>query len=261
MRTEVPEITNIPSAPEPAGGKDSASLELEQLLAKVTAGGVAPLLTKQVLDKLLEAAIAANMIQQPIQIKSPTKNSQQQHSSLPDLMNQVSQPMTQEHHSVTNGGASGDDDEESPTESISPVTEGGTPRKSNLMTGRSKNNGSEARQLSVRFDPNQVNNKTTSLCIVVIYHLYFSLRCRRMMVQILEVEVRMQATVAAALVAEAVAVVTVASNAIINHRLVCQSLRRMVIGGETNSSKCNHNNNKIRLSHGLNPTRAEVVLI
>ena len=150
MRTEATEVINPPATTESVVVKDSASLELEQLLAKVAAGGVAPLLTKQVLDKLLEAAIAANMIQQPVQIKSP-----QQHSSLPDLMNQVGHSMPEP--SITNGGASGDDEEESPTESISPVTEGGTPRKSNLMTGRSKNSGSETRQLSVRFDPNQVN--------------------------------------------------------------------------------------------------------
>ena len=57
----VPPTSNAQSTPESATTTtDPAVLNLEQLLSKVAAGGMAPLLTKQVLDKLLEAAAAAN---------------------------------------------------------------------------------------------------------------------------------------------------------------------------------------------------------
>ena len=147
------------STPDTATTADPALLNLEQLLSKVAAGGMAPLLTKQVLDKLLEAAAAAaaaNLIQQQQQQQQQPLRNPQTHSSLPDLTNQT-EPVDNGTGSVSN-----DDDEEEeeeiPADTSSPVGDGCPPRKSNLMSGRGKNSGADARQLSVRFDPNQVKH-------------------------------------------------------------------------------------------------------
>lgn len=145
---------NAQSPPEQATTTDAAVLNLEQLLSKVAAGGAGPLLTKQVLDKLLEAAAAANLIQpqqQPQQQQTGLRRSPDSHStSLPDLTSQT------EPDGNTQTGSNDDEDDGSPADANSPVGEGCTPRKSNLMSGRSKNGGADSRQLSVRFDPNQV---------------------------------------------------------------------------------------------------------
>ena len=139
-----------------ASTTDPAILNLEQLLTKVASGGMAPLLTKQVLDKLLEAATAAaaaNLLQQQQQQQQQQLKSPQTHSSLPDLTNQ-----TESRDTVRTGSLTNDEEEEDiPTDTNSPVgVDGCAPRKSNLMTGRGKTGGADARQLSVRFDPNQV---------------------------------------------------------------------------------------------------------
>lgn len=155
---------NAQSPPELTTTTDPAVLNLEQLLSKVAAGGVGPLLTKQVLDKLLEAAAAANLIQpqqQQQQQQTGLRRSPDSHStSLPDLTSQT------EADGSTQTGSNDDEDDESPAETNSPVGEGCTPRKSNLMSGRSKNGGADSRQLSVRFDPNQVSHICT-YCLVV----------------------------------------------------------------------------------------------
>lgn len=137
----------------------AAAAELEQLLAKVAGGGVTPLLTKQVLDKILEAAAAAaaaNAVQQQL---SPQQAQPQQRPSLPDLSNAQETKETV----VVNGAEDNDEDEceDSPAESNSPATEECLPRKSNL-SGRSRNGGGD--KLSVRFDPKQVNYCLHLLC-------------------------------------------------------------------------------------------------
>lgn len=144
------------STPESAT-TDPAVLNLEQLLSKVAAGGMAPLLTKQVLDKLLEAAAAAaaaNLIQQQQQQQQPQLRSPQTHSSLPDLTNQT-EPDDNRTGSLTDDEEE-EEEEDNTADNSSPIGDGCTPRKSNLMSGRGKNGGADARQLSVRFDPNQV---------------------------------------------------------------------------------------------------------
>lgn len=144
--------SNAQSTPESATSTttDPAVLNLEQLLRKVAAGGMAPLLTKQVLDKLLEAAVAANLIQpQQRQLTGLRRSPDAHSSSLPDLSTQTEPDGNQT-------GSNDDEEEDTPADASSPVGDGCTPRKSNLMTGRSKNGGADSRQLSVRFDPNQV---------------------------------------------------------------------------------------------------------
>lgn len=156
----MPVVPAVQTATPDSATTDPAILNLEQLLSKVASGGMAPLLTKQVLDKLLEAAAAAaaaNLLQQqqlqqqqpqqPQQLRSP-----QTHSSLPDLTNQ-SEPRENRTGSVSND----EGEDEIPADTSSPVGDGSAPRKSNLMSGRGKNSGADARQLSVRFDPNQVS--------------------------------------------------------------------------------------------------------
>ncbi|XP_046647588.1 protein prickle-like isoform X2 [Daphnia pulicaria] len=148
-----PPTSNAQSTPESATSTttDPAVLNLEQLLSKVAAGGMAPLLTKQVLDKLLEAAAAANLIQpqQQQQLTGLRRSPDAHSSSLPDLSTQTEPDGNQT-------GSNDDEEEDTPADASSPVGDGCTPRKSNLMTGRSKNGGADSRQLSVRFDPNQV---------------------------------------------------------------------------------------------------------
>ena len=155
----VPPTSNAQSTPDSATTTtDPAVLNLEQLLSKVAAGGMAPLLTKQVLDKLLEAAAAANLIQPQQQQPTGLRRSPDTHSSsLPDLTTQTEPDGNQT-------GSNDDEEEETPADASSPVGDNRcTPRKSNLMTGRSKNGGADSRQLSVRFDPNQVSHCCISL--------------------------------------------------------------------------------------------------
>lgn len=162
--------TNVPCSLEGQQQISLQGLSLEQLLAKVASGAVDPLLTKQVLDKLLEAAMAAKIIQPPAQLPQPVQQQQQQPQQQQEDVTPAVIVHRQEEQNVNNGrdaqnGDDGEEDdeeedeeeEESPAESSSsPVTEG-LPRKSNLLIGgRSKSNGADSRQLSVRFDPKQV---------------------------------------------------------------------------------------------------------
>ena len=124
-----------------------AEIDLEEILASVTAGGTPPVLTKQVLDKLLAAAAAAAAAKLTAarNLPSPQKSADKDiHSSLPNLNEAPKQD-----EAGTSSSSNGD----SPTDP-SPTTDGCAPRKSNL-SGKVKS-GQDARQLSVRFDPKQV---------------------------------------------------------------------------------------------------------
>ena len=118
---------------------------------------MAPLLTKQVLDKLLEAATAAAAAKLLQQQQQQQQNSPSTHSSLPDLSKPTESDDNQR------GSITDDEDEDLPADTSSPIGDGNVPKKSNLMSGRSKNGGSDSRQLSVRFDPNQVFKKTKKI--------------------------------------------------------------------------------------------------
>lgn len=150
--------------PPNGSASTSADIDLEQILASVTAGGSPPVLTREVLDKLLAAAAAAASAKlcggknyqlpppPPPVASSSLGNAKDLHSSLPNLTD-----ATQERSSASAG------EDDSPTESNCASGDGlAAPRKSNL-SGRSKG-GADARQLSVRFDPKQV----TLICLLTI---------------------------------------------------------------------------------------------
>ena len=121
---------------------NDVDINLEEILASVTAGGAPPVLTKQVLDKLLAAAAAK---------LSAVRNHppEEVRSSLPNL----SQVPLEETSSCSSRPSSNSDS--SPTDPSLPDA-GCPPRKSNL-SGKVKGQGQG--QLSVRFDPKQVGTR------------------------------------------------------------------------------------------------------
>ena len=142
----------MPSVPEialqtedlllPASSTNDADINLEEILASVTAGGAPPVLTKQVLDKLLAAATAAAAAKLGAVRNHPPE---EVHSSLPNL-NEAPQDDASSLQPSSNSDSS-------PTDPSLPDA-GCPPRKSNL-SGKVKGQG----QLSVRFDPKQVWTK------------------------------------------------------------------------------------------------------
>lgn len=166
QKSEVTSEQQEQNQPSNPGAALLQGLDLEQLLAKVASSGgaVDPEVTKQVLDKLLEAAVAAKII-------PPQQQQQQQQLPQEPQTQQPEEVVTAVVHNEEGDDEADEDDEEeeeSPVDcsSSSPVAEGGNsnnrqPRKSSLLSGGRTRSNADARQLSVRFDPKQVRSKVS----------------------------------------------------------------------------------------------------
>lgn len=144
-------------APSAASSAPDPTHDLQEILSSVASGGIPPVLTKEVLDKLLAAAAAAaaaSNLQPNHGVSSPPDSVRSIHSSLPDLSD------SQRHQQSAAAAASGSASLLSPADSSGAGGAYGSnvPRKSNLTVGRGKSGRSEEakQQLSVRFDPKQV---------------------------------------------------------------------------------------------------------
>ena len=162
LQTEdVPAATAVAAAAAAASAAVAANphkdptQDLQEILSSVAAGGVPPVLTKEVLDKLLMAAAAAAAAN--LQLQQPTlggSTSRSHHASLPELNQATEAAADSSDGSVHLNGAAAAVTVPSPQSS----GDGSAPRKSNLTAKRDKQTGRDEAKLSVRFDPNQVRN-------------------------------------------------------------------------------------------------------